>query len=352
VIGVSCFSAIRPNAKTLATSQGKGLDDFAAMASAVMEAAEFSIAEHPPATDWHGTAASLEEAGAGWFSPQRFLPFGTAFDRTRAIGWVLGKGLVTGRPFMVPRDVIRFDGESSDLVPIAQSTNGLASGNTAREAEFHGLCELIERDATTMWTLMTAAERAARAIDLSELADKSVDALAAQIRSCGLRVVAFDLTSDVAVPTVLGIIGPVAGGSYFDYAAGYATHPRAGRAAARAIMEAAQSRITAIAGGRDDIDTSEYSRAFNNELPELVAARPRANAPIGAAEGLTLDGLLDFATDRLTRAGVEEPVAVSLGGDAFEISVVRVLSESLEDREVNANWRPGPRSISRLMGRR
>jgi ribosomal protein S12 methylthiotransferase accessory factor len=36
-IGIPCFAAIRPNAATLAVNQGKGTDDDAAEASAVME---------------------------------------------------------------------------------------------------------------------------------------------------------------------------------------------------------------------------------------------------------------------------------------------------------------------------
>src|SRR5262249_53062006 len=44
-IGIPCWAAFRPNALTLSNSQGKGLDDMSASASALMEAVEFSIAE-------------------------------------------------------------------------------------------------------------------------------------------------------------------------------------------------------------------------------------------------------------------------------------------------------------------
>ena len=40
IIGVPVYVAIRPNARALATSQGKGLDDDAAKASALMESLE------------------------------------------------------------------------------------------------------------------------------------------------------------------------------------------------------------------------------------------------------------------------------------------------------------------------
>ncbi|HEY9009478.1 MAG TPA: hypothetical protein VIN06_00525, partial [Devosia sp.] len=43
-IGIPCFAAIRPNSKTLSVNMGKGIDDDAAMASAIMEAVEYAIA--------------------------------------------------------------------------------------------------------------------------------------------------------------------------------------------------------------------------------------------------------------------------------------------------------------------
>src|SRR4026208_580587 len=44
-IGIPVCMAVRPNSKTLAVSQGKGLSDAAAQASAIMEAAEVATAE-------------------------------------------------------------------------------------------------------------------------------------------------------------------------------------------------------------------------------------------------------------------------------------------------------------------
>ena len=37
-VGIPCWAAFRPNALTLSNSQGKGIDDAAACASALMEA--------------------------------------------------------------------------------------------------------------------------------------------------------------------------------------------------------------------------------------------------------------------------------------------------------------------------
>src|SRR5690242_13034932 len=45
--GIYCFAAIRPNSLTIASHQGKGMDELSAKLSAIMEAAEYAVAEAP-----------------------------------------------------------------------------------------------------------------------------------------------------------------------------------------------------------------------------------------------------------------------------------------------------------------
>ena len=349
-VGIPCFSAIRPNAKTLAVSQGKGLDDDAAMVSAAMEAAELAIAERELPMVWSGSAAALEAIGATWFDPTRLLPFADEFDRDSQIGWVAGKQLFSQRPVFVPRDVVRLDGVNTDLNGVSQNTNGLASGNSRTEAEFHGLCELVERDATTNWWMLPADKRDARAFSPASLDDAAVGDLDARIGRAGLRLVLFDLTTDTGTPTVMALVGPARGGRYFDIAAGFGTHPIAARAAVKAITEAAQSRVTAIAGSRDDITVGDYDEAPDDAVERLFAAPALAAPPRGlTATSAVADGL-SFMAHGLVGARVAQPISVLLGGDTYGISVVRLLSNELEDRDANSNWRPGPRAISILLG--
>src|SRR5918998_1598968 len=58
-IGIPVWMAIRPNSRTLAVSQGKGLSDAAAQASAVMEAAELATAEAAHLPTRHCSAQDL-----------------------------------------------------------------------------------------------------------------------------------------------------------------------------------------------------------------------------------------------------------------------------------------------------
>ncbi len=349
-VGIPCFSAIRPNAKTLAVSQGKGLDDDSAMVSAAMEAAELAIAERELPVAWVGRAADLEEIGAAWFDPTRLLPFADELDRDKPIAWVAGKQLFGHRPVLVPRDAVRLDGVNRDLPGISQNTNGLASGNSRTEAEFHALCELVERDATTNWWLLPAGKQDARAFSPASLDSSAVADLEARIGRAGLKLVLFDLTTDTGTPTVMALVGPTKGGRYFDIAAGFGTHPIAARAAVKAITEAAQSRVTAIAGSRDDIAVGEYDAAPDEAVERLFAAPALAAPPRGMPDGSSIADELAFMSDGLVAAQVAQPVSVALGGDTYGISVVRLLSHQLEDRDANTNWRPGQRAISILLG--
>src|SRR5687767_11543607 len=95
-IGIPCWAAFRPNSKSLAGAQGKGLSDAAACASALMEAAEVAIAEYPRAARRIDTAARLEASGEAWFDPTRFMPFGEELDSTRRITWLAGQDLHSG----------------------------------------------------------------------------------------------------------------------------------------------------------------------------------------------------------------------------------------------------------------
>ena len=89
-LGIPCFSAIRPAAATLSVTQGKGIDDASAMASAVMEAAEYAIAENPACPVRTATAMELKAAGGETFDPRRLLPVSAPLPGDLPVRWVQG----------------------------------------------------------------------------------------------------------------------------------------------------------------------------------------------------------------------------------------------------------------------
>lgn len=354
-IGIPCFAAFRPNATTLANSQGKGLDDDAARASAVMEAVEFAIAEDARLPIEGATTAELRAGGIQVFDTRRLMPIGQDIPEDRSTAFVRGRDLLSGHPVMVPYEVVTIDLQGATLPTLNRSTNGLASGNTEDEAIFHGLCELVERDANAIHLARPKAS-AKRLIDIRTIRDSEVLGLIEKIRSAGFDLWLIDQTTDLGIPCCEAIIGdPTYGYSrHFDLATGYGCHPVAARALIRAITEAAQTRVTNIAGSRDDFVPEEYDMALHQSfLEDLDGSSGEGIAmSMGMPPGTPLVALHRFLLERLQARGVTNITIVGMGGEPYGISVVKVFAPDLEDKAANRNWRPGKRYLRAMMAPR
>jgi ribosomal protein S12 methylthiotransferase accessory factor YcaO len=239
------------------------------------------------------------------------------------------------------------DGERSELSGVCKNTNGLASGNSVEEAMFHALCELVERDATTLWEFLPADPALATAVDPADFANPIIDGLVAQIVASGMTLRLFDQTSDLGIPVVMAVLGPQNQGGLvgeLEVTAGYGAHPVAARAAIRAITEAAQSRVTSIAASRDDIHSAAFNRAATAANLRLLDATPVVPVPTGLPLGTPLPALVSAMTEALSAAKITATTIV-LSDPAKPYAVVKILSADLEDRAANLNWRPGWRSF-------
>ncbi len=281
------------------------------------------------------------------------LPIGERLDEDREIGWLGGRLLSSpGDEVFVPAEAVVMNGVRRDLPAICQNTNGLASGNNEAEATFHAVCELVERDAATLWSLLSIEHKQGCCVSPESFGDPLVLELVERFERAGLAIRLFDQTTELGIPTVLAVSGPARRdfSKHFDIATGAGTHPLAHRAALRAITEAAQTRVTSIAGARDDVMPGLYRIEGAEEAFDLLAAAPapRAFAPPPQAIPGQADSLLRALLAALAAGGVIDLVAVPLGDERYGVSVVHVLSETLEDRGPNINWRPGLRALDML----
>lgn len=351
-LGIPVYAAIRPNSATIATHHGKGLDELSAQISAAMEAAEYAVAEAPETPQLVLSLGAARAMGFAVLDFTHLLPHGTTLDEQRPVRWAEGVELGTGITVLVPYDAVVLGTDPVDFPGIAQSTNGIGAGTGVSGALLHALCETVERDAVCLWGFKS--DTAARATRVAPAAfdDPEVDALDFRIAEAGFQLRLYDQTSNSGLPVIYAVLSPGDGADkHFDAATGASCHPVPGIAARRAIVEAAQTRITNIAGARDDIIEDEYDEALGRSIAVLTEDAPATRkAPEGLPRGASTDELIMHMRAGLTRAGLERIVVVPMGGSRFGIDVVRVFVPGLEDRLTNRNWRPGKRAATAMLG--
>ena len=352
-IGIPVWMAVRPNSRTLAVSQGKGVTAAHARASAVMEAAEIAVAEDIPLASFKATRRELCDAGHDVFDGRMLLTRGAdeaAPDDTD--DWLEGYDLLRQRPVFIPRELVTLDfTPARSAFHYCQSTDGLASGNCLLEAVIHGLCERVERDATELWKFQRDATVEAHCVDPSVFGDSGIDWMAERIAAANFLLRLFNIASDIGLPVFMATISPVTQhGTYlhFDLAAGYGCHLSPRVAAMRAITEAAQTRITNISGARDDFDPSEYHQRLAPDLAVYIHATPTDHWRFEEPQPRAAASLENYL-EPLRRRGIGSVVAVPLGGEAYGMSVCRVLVNELESPAGTRKHRFGGRALNAML---
>jgi YcaO-like protein with predicted kinase domain len=332
-LGIPVFAAIRPNGRSLSTSQGKGLSVEAAAASALMESIETWHAENVTLPRVRGSIRGLRgrlplaDAKALPREPGRKLDLDARFD------WVRGWDLLAGAPAWVPLEAVTLDCvfRPGYAPTFALGSNGLASGNHLLEAIVHGLCEVIERDAEARWRLA----RGQRRVELATVGDAHGRALLDRLAAARVRTTVWDITSDVGVPAYGCAImedprEPAwrALGLY----QGFGCHLDAPVALARAVSEAVQTRVSYISGSRDDFFPHDYARTTDEPLLlqiwDELDEPPEERVDFAAAPRLakaTFQDDLQTLLRLLQAAGARQVLVVDLSRPDLQVPVVKVL---------------------------
>ncbi len=329
-LGIPVFAAIRPMGKSLSTQQGKGITPDAARVSALMESLETWTAENLELPIVRASAKALGTRAVDARAlprPRRRL------DRDARWRWVEGWDLVAQRAVLVPEQAVTLDTTFTTPPVFDISSNGLASGNVLVEAIVHGLCEVIERDAEAAWRRAGSDRR----MVLDTVHDPVCRELIARITATGARVFVWDLGAVIPVVCCAIMEDPRepawrALGIY----QGFGAHLAPEVAIARAITEAAQTRLTYIAGGRDDFFAADYARATDpdtlGDLWDRLAApcdEPAVfdDLPAHPTRGLGED--LATLVEILAAHDVHQVIAVDLTHDQLRVPVVKVLVPGL-----------------------
>ena len=338
-LGVPTFAAIRPYALSLQVSNGKGLTPMSAKVSALMEAIEFHHAENPePNRLQNSSLKTLFRSGLNGVRPEKLDGYyHHFFFDDFIIDWVEGKNLLSDAKIWVPASAVYFGCQPSLY---NTSTNGLASGNHLVEGALHALYEVIERDAISKISIngrLKIKERC-KNIDLSTIADESIQKIIDKIRMARSKLVLLWTESCVPVHTFWAIIlnkAPFSAVSTVNV--GWGTHLDKKVAASRAITEAVQSRLTFIHGAREDlIDKPVYSA----ESPQSSFAynyfdRLETNTSWQALSDQVKyenDDLLqnfDYLLSKLSGVGHNQILQFDLTKPEFKIPVVKIIVPTL-----------------------
>jgi YcaO-like protein with predicted kinase domain len=353
-IGIDTVMVVRPNARSVSVSQGKGADLDSAKASGVMESIEQYHAEHILQPLRLCSAQELA-ASERVIDVSRLPRFARAYSPTLRTSWIEGVELGAEQKVWLPYELVHLDlrlplptGSGYFL----SGSNGLASGNHLLEAINHGLCELIERDALTLFFGGGAAAQLERRLDLASVDDPLCLELLDKYRAAAVDVAVWDATSDVGVPCFLCWILDSKDESFraVGLAQGAGCHPERAVALARALCEAAQSRLTRVVGSRDDIQDHELELLRSAETTALHRFSMREPDAASRRFGEVCTHALDtFEADlallraQLRRAGVHEVVVVDLSA-GHPLHVVRVVAPGLEAPSYLPGYHPGRRA--------
>jgi len=363
-VGIPVVMVVRPNSRSVAVSQGKGLTRDAAKASGMMEAIETWHAERIARPLLLGAYEEL--AGSHPLVDVAALPAieDSLFAPDLPLLWIEGRELGSGAPCWLPYEMVH----ANYTVPrptghgcFPASTNGLASGNTLAEAVCHAICEVIERDSTSVWHNLPAARRRQTAIDLATIDDPACLQVIELFARAGLTLSVWDTTTDVDVPSYFCLVtedGGTASHTGGHMGAGAGCHPDPGIALLRALTEAAQTRTTYIAGSRDDLRPDEYAPegiAEKYRFARRVRASGTPSRDFRATTGWRVGSFnedLRRLLARLAAAGCERVVAVDLSREELAglVAVARVVIPGLEAPHDDDGYLPGPRARGARQG--
>ena len=360
-IGIPVTMVCRPNARSLAVSQGKGLDLEAARASGIMEAIELYHAERVVCplklASWNELRFSHDLVEI----PDLPRTSATSFHPNLGLLWIGGIDLVTSRPKWLPYELVHtnytlpFPNGSGCFV---MSSNGLASGNHLLEAISHGLCEVIERDANTLFHLKAGPSQDDVRLDLHSVLDEVSRGLLDRFERASVAVAVWDVTSDVGVAAFRAVIIDREPSPFRPIGAveGMGCHPVREIALVRALTEAAQARLTIIAGSRDDHGRARYDRSQNRDVVErarkrllLTGRRRFQDTPTQVNE--TFEEDVESILKALGRAGLAQAIVVDLTKAEFGVPVARVVVPGLETYHQVQGYVPGKRAQQLLQAR-
>lgn len=336
--GICVAQVVRPLSLSNAVSQGKGRTLIDAAASALMESLEAWAAERIDSTRvWRASARDIGEEVCNLYSKAVVNGFDFAWDQL-PLAWVRGYDLFSGAVHPVPLMLVDtvYTDPSQHPVAFPRSTTGLAASTNLISAIVHAGLEIIERDcvASAQRRRWTHRERRIDPASINGLLSKEI---LAGIASADLVAGIWLVSTEQGLPVYRCQV--IEGEKHREIAPlpgeGFGCEFSHDSALAKALMEAAQARLTTIAGAREDLTRSAYPQDHDRE--RLSKLRHELRSPSGAiampsdsAGPTTHEAMLATITAALKASGAKAALVVPLfSADVPKVEVVRLVAPPL-----------------------
>ena len=340
-IGLPIYTAIRPTAEDGAVSiyGGKGITKDHARASAMMEGFERYSAERHERDET--TIATLEEISSkgNYINPESLnLPkdFKKQNLDSMKLEWSIAKDIISDEEYFVPTNAIYhpyIHSEDSESL-FKSNTNGLASGNILEEAILHGIFEVIERDA---WSIFELTHKNYSQIDLDSIESDIVNDTIDKFESEGIKIKLMDFTADINVPTIAASADDTVTRDAGLLTLGMGTHLDPEVAILRALTEVAQSRATQINGAREDTVRADFAREAGYERMKRINKyyfreedEKIALSSIENKSTTSINRDLKIVKDELIANDIDKILYHDLTRPELDVSVVRVIIPEME----------------------
>lgn len=351
-IGIPVFSSIRPMAQNGAISvyNGKGATPAEAKVSAMMEGIERYSAEVKDRNLLISRFSELKTEQNALSPADLILPEGA--DPEASIPWIMGYDIMNDEEILVPANAVFHPLSDGYKRLFRTNTSGLASGNELEEAVFHGLAEVIERDA---WSVAEAARNTGPLIQ--NVGNGLAKSLMDKFSSAQVQVYLKDITSDIGIPTIAAVSDDIKLKDPTLLTTGMGTHTSAEIAVLRALTEVAQSRLTQIHGAREDTTLADFRKQIGYERTKRLnkhwfdISQTRDFSEIGSYDSNDFLQDIKYTTGRLEEVGLDRAIVVDLTREEIGVPVVRVIVPGLEISAVDSE-RVGSRIKNVKKGRR
>jgi ribosomal protein S12 methylthiotransferase accessory factor len=203
--------------------------------------------------------------------------------------------------------------------------------------------------------VFTAAGRAhqqTRRLDADSVDDRACRLVLERCESAEVDVAIWETTTDIELPSFLATLvdrNPSEARA-MPPMSGSGCHPRRNIALLRALTEAAQGRLTIIAGSREGLSKTVFDRQAamasadraRRDLFAMPPTRRLVDAP--DVDHVTFEEDVAYEIAALQRAGLDEIAVVNLTHPRYGIAVVRVVIPGLEAMSEVRGYVPGERA--------